>query len=127
MNTINIAPALRILFIIGAFIYLGLILWLLKKQKLNVQYSIIWLSSAAVFLIFAFLPNIVAMLTIASGVDVVSNFVFILLFVFVLLLLLSLSTIVTGFASKIKKLTQTQALLEKRVRELEEQLIDTKK
>ena len=40
----------------------------------------------------------------------------------ILLLLLSLSSIVSGFAEKIKRLAQENALLEERVRRLEAQL-----
>ena len=44
------------------------------------------------------------------------------LFFGLLLLLLSLSSIVSGFAEKIKRMAQKQALLEQRVRQLEERL-----
>lgn len=122
MTSINIPPVLRILLIIGAIVYLGIILFLLKRKKLNVQYSIIWLASAVVLILFALFPYILAVLRDITGIEVVANLVYMLLFMFVILLLLSLSTIVTGFATKIKRLTQTQALLEKRIRELEEQI-----
>lgn len=126
MNLINIPLPLRVLLIVGAVVYLGIILLLLKKGKLNVQYSLIWLGSAFALLLFAVFPYIVAVLRDILNIEVVSNLVFMLLFAFVLLLLLSLSTIVTGFSSKIKRLAQTQALLEERVRQLEAEL-DKKK
>lgn len=122
MSNIHIPDSLRALLIFGALVYLFAIMFLLKKGKLNVQYSLIWLGSAFVLLLFAIFPYIVAVLRDILHVEVVANLVFMLLFGFVLLLLLSLSTIVTGFATKIKRLTQTQALLEARVRQLEEQL-----
>ena len=50
------------------------------------------------------------------------NVVFLLVIAFILLLLLSLSSIVSGFAEKIKRLAQENALLEERVRRLEAQL-----
>ena len=46
----------------------------------------------------------------------------IIVIAFILLLLLSLSSIVSGFAEKIKRLAQENALLEERVRRLEAQL-----
>lgn len=118
----SVDPILRILLLLGALIYLGIILWMLKRKKLNVQYSIIWLISAVVLILFALFPHIVSVMRDILNIETSANFIFLALFAFVLLLLLSLSTIVTGFAGKIKRLAQTQALLEKRVRELENQL-----
>ncbi len=119
---LNIPVALRITLIVGAVLYLGVILILLRRKKLNVQYALIWLASAVVLILFAAMPFIVEWLGGILGIEMPSNLVFTLLFVFVLLLLLSLSTIVTGFAGKIHRLSQTQALLEERVRRLEAQL-----
>lgn len=117
-----LTPELHILLIVGSILYLLIIFWLLKKNKLNVQYSILWLASAFAFILFAIFPQLISFLRYIFGIETSANFVFTALFAGVLLLLLSLSTIVTGFAAKIKKLTQTQALLEKRVRELEDSL-----
>lgn len=117
--TLNIPFGLQISMLVGSFVFLIIILLLLKKGKLNVQYSIIWLLSAGVMILFAAFPYLLAVLRDIFGIQMPSNLVFIMLFAFVLLLLLSLSTIVTGFSKKIKTLAQTQALLEKRLRETE--------
>ena len=61
-----------------------------------------------------------------SNMEMPVNVVFTLVLAFVLLLLLSLSTIVSGFAEKLKRLAQENALLEKRVRELEQALAQRK-
>ena len=114
--------SLRIVLLVGAVIYLFVIFWLLKKGKLNVQYSIIWLASAVALILFAAVPYIVYVLRDILSIEMPVNLVFTLLFAFVLLLLLSLSTIVTGFSAKIKRLAQTQALLENRIPELDNQL-----
>ena len=106
MNWQSISPILRVGLLLGAVCYLALILWLLKKKKLTVRYSIIWLIS----------------LTDLLGMAVPVNVVFLLVIAFILLLLLSLSSIVSGFAEKIKRLAQENALLEERVRRLEAQL-----
>ena len=122
MNWQSISPILRIGLLLGAVCYLALILWLLKKKKLTVRYSIIWLLSAGVLLVFAVFPYVVLVLTDLLGMAVPVNVVFLLVIAFILLLLLSLSSIVSGFAEKIKRLAQENALLEERVRRLEAQL-----
>lgn len=122
MNWQSIDHVLRIGLVLGAAGYLWLILWLLKKKKLTVRYSIIWLISALVLLVFAVFPYVVLVLTNLLGMAVPINLVFILVIAFMLLLLLSLSSIVSGFAEKLRRLAQQNALLERRVRELEQRL-----
>lgn len=101
MNWQSISPILRVGLLLGAVCYLALILWLLKKKKLTVRYSIIWLISAGVLLVFAVFPYVVLVLTDLLGMAVPVNVVFLLVIAFILLLLLSLSSIVSGFAEKI--------------------------
>ncbi len=117
----------RIALIVGVLLYLGVIFYLLKKQRLGVQYAIIWLLSGAVLLLFALFPYVVLVLGDIFKVLNPVNFVFLVILAFVMLILLSLSAVVSGFAVKIKALTQNAALLERRIRELEAQLADTPK
>ena len=123
---LNIPFELRAALILGAALFLGLLLLLLHRKKLNVQYSIIWLFAAVVLLLFALFPGIVAFIGGLFNIEMPVNLVFTLLFVFVLLLLLSLSTIVTGFSACIKRLAQEHALMEERIRHLEEELAKKK-
>lgn len=121
MNAGHMDLALRIALLVGSLAYFGLILALLKRKKLTVRYSIIWLLSGGVLLLFALFPYIVLVLRDLLKMEMPVNVVFTLSIAFMLLLLLSLSVAVSGFAEKLRRLTQQQALLEKRVRELEEQ------
>ncbi len=127
MGIDSIAPITRVILIICAFIYLFLILFMLKKKRLTVRYAIIWLLSSFVFIIFAIAPYTVLVLRDLLKMEMPVNVVFVIVFCFVLLLLLSLSSIISGFADKIKSLTQQQALLEKRVREMEHELKENSK
>ena len=122
MNVPNINLALRLDMFLGAVVFLVVILWLLKKGRLTVRYSIIWLMAGGALLVFAVFPYIVLGLRDWLNMEMPVNVIFTLVLAFVLLLLLSLSTIVSGFAEKLKRLAQENALLEKRVRELEQAL-----
>lgn len=117
----HIEPALRILLLVGVAAYLFVILWLMKKQKLSVRYSIIWLFSAAVLALFAVFPYIVLVLRDLTKIVTPSNLIFMMAIAFLLLISLCLTSIVSGLSEKIKKLAQQNALLERRVRELEKQ------
>ena len=122
MNVPNINLALRLDMFLGAVVFLAVILWLLKKGRLTVRFSIIWLMAGGALLVFAVFPYIVLVLRDWLNMEMPVNVIFTLVLAFVLLLLLSLSTIVSGFAEKLKRLAQENALLEKRVRELEQAL-----
>ena len=113
---------LRILLILGAIALFGMIVWLIKNKKIEVKYSIIWLAFSATMILFAIFPYLVLVLGDISGVANPVNFIFMTLFVFILLIMLSVSAVISGFSTKIKRLAQSNALLEKRVRELEKKL-----
>ena len=117
---------LRVLLMIGAFALFGMIVYLIKHKKIEVKYSIIWLAFSATMILFAVFPYLVLVLGDISGVANPVNFIFMTLFVFILLILLSVSAVISGFSTKIKRLAQANALLEKRVRELEKKLEENK-
>ena len=120
MMNAHIEPLLRILLLIGVAVYLFVILWLMKKQKLLVRYAIIWLFSGAVLGVFAVFPYIVLVLRDIIQIVTPSNLIFMIVIAFLLLVSLSLTSIVSGLSERLKKIAQQNALLERRVRELEE-------
>ena len=127
MNNAGLSLFLRVDLVVGGLLYLGVSLWLLKKNKLTVRYSIIWFMSGFVLLLFALFPYIVLVLRDLLHVEMAVNLVFMIVLAFVLLILLSLSSVVSGFSEKIKRLSQHNALLEHRVRALERKLEELSK
>ncbi len=107
-------------FILGAVCLLLLIIWFLKKGVLCVKYSLLWLACGAALLLFALVPYLVYVIRDILDMVMPSNVVFLLLFAFVLLVLLSLSVGISELAEKSKRQTQSIALLELRVRALED-------
>ena len=109
------------------FILIGLcillcILALLKRNVLSVKYSLLWLLCGGGLLLIALFPYIIYVIRDLFDMVMPSNVVFMILFGFVLLLLLSHSVAVTELSHKSQRQTQSIALLEKRVRELEDAL-----
>ena len=111
---------LRLVLICGALGLFGFIIYLMKKGKLEVKYSIIWLAFSATMILFACFPYTVLVLGDILHVKDPVNFIFLTQIIFILLILLSVSAVISGFSRKIKQLAQSNAILEKRVRELEE-------
>ena len=112
--------SLRIVLLLGSVGLFAFILYLIKKGKLEIKYSIIWMAFSGAMLLFAIFPYIVLIIGDIVGVMDPVNFIFLSQIIFILLILLSVSAVISGFSQKIKKLAQQNAFLEKRVRELEE-------
>ena len=113
---------LQYLLIIGTVVLFGLIIRLIRRDKIEVKYAIIWLIFSLVMIIFSLFPQIVFILGDITRVINPVNFVFLTQIIFILLILLSVSAVISGFSKKIKRLAQANALLEKRVRRLEEKI-----
>ena len=101
----------QFLLILDAVILLLIIFVLLKKGKMTVKYSLLWLGLAVVLVIFAICPYVVYVLRDLLDVEMPVNLVFMLMFCFVLVVLISLSIAVSQLAEKCKRLTQENALL----------------
>lgn len=115
---------LRIFLIVAIIVYLLIIFNLLRKKSLNLKYTLIWLVSAVVMLIVAIFPDLFLNLSSIVGIVDGTNFVFVVEAMFVLIILLSLTSIVSHLNDKNRKLIQSVALLEKRMRQLEKAIKD---
>ena len=109
----------RLILLIGVLLYLLLIIILMRKGRMSLKYSLIWFFSGVVLLICAVFPQVIRFFTRLIGVYSDVNAVFFVGVCFLLLIILSLTSIVSGQSERIRTLVQTQALLEKRVRDLE--------
>ena len=105
---------------VGDLVFLLLIFLFVKHGKLSVRFSLAWFALGGVLLVFAAFPVVAKMLRALLRFEVVANMVFTLLFCFVLLVLLILSATASSQTEEIKRLAQQNALLQHRVRRLEE-------
>lgn len=113
---------LQLSMLLGALALLLIIFFFLKKGYMSVKYSLLWLGLSVVLVVFAACPYVVFVLRDLLDIEMPVNLVFLLMFCFVLVVLLSLSIAISQLAEKCKRLTQANAILEKRVRELEKRL-----
>ena len=112
---------LRIFFGIVDLIFLVVILNMLKKKKLNLKYTLTWLFAAFALLVVDCFPQIIEGIMNLVGVASPVSMVFVLEALFVLVILLSLTAIVSHLTEQVYRLTQTIAIMEKKIRELEEE------
>jgi len=111
---------LQISVIIGVLFLFGLILFFLRKNAFSLKYALLWLLSVSVMLIIGIFPDILVYIAYILGFEVPANALFTLLLGFIIIILLQQTATISQQADKIKTLVQTNALLEKRIRELEE-------
>lgn len=112
----------RVILLVGVLIYLMIIIFLMKKGRMSLKYSLVWFASGMVLLVCAIFPQIIRFFTNLIGIYSEVNAVFFVGVCFLLLIILSLTSIASGQSERIRTLVQTQAMLEKRVRELERRM-----
>ena len=101
-------------------IFLGSVVYLMKKHKMYLRYALKWIFTGVIMIILALFPSLLRTLFNILGIQVYSNGIFAILLFFILVILMSLTSIVSGLNNKNRRLTQEIALLERRIRDMEE-------
>ena len=111
---------LRICLTIAVICYFGLILVFLKRKAISLKYTLLWIVAGIFMGIMVIWPKTLTWIITAIGIESNMNGLFIIAIAFLIAILMSITSIVSKQSEKIKLLTQTIAILEKRVRELED-------
>lgn len=116
----------RIILIIASVLTVALILSRIRKSKVRIDDSIFWILLSAFILLISIFPGVADAVTGALHIYLTTNFLF-MFFIFLLLVkLFFLSVEVSQLKSKVEKLTQENALANKkaaaRFAELEKRL-----
>ena len=111
---------LRITLCIAVILYFIVILHYLKNRMLELKYTLIWLLAGVIMGILVFSPKLLSGFAHLLGIQSNMNALFIIAIGFVIMVLMTLTSIASRTSVKIKSLVQELAILEKRVRELEE-------
>lgn len=116
-----IPATLRMTLIIAVVCYFIVILYFLKQKALNLKYTLLWLVAGLVMGILVAVPELLVSIIRIFGIQDNMNGLFIFAIGFIILILLSLTSIASRQNQKIRTLTQELAILDKRVRELEQE------
>lgn len=103
-----------IIFFLG-LIFLANIIRLVSKKKLLLKYSLLWMLLALIMMICALFPEPIFVLSKALGVELASNFIFIVAIVCLLAICLSLSIVVSKQTAYTKTLIQEIAIINDRL------------
>lgn len=115
-----IPATLRISLIAAVICYFIVILYFLKQRALNLKYTLLWLVAGFVMGLLVAIPELLVAIIRLFGIQDNMNGLFIFMIGFIILILLSLTSIASRQNGKLRKLTQELAILDKRVRELEQ-------
>ena len=114
-----IQEKLRIVLIIAILIYFIIILKFLKDKALTLKYTLLWLLSGLVMGVLIGFPELLVFVTGLFGFHSNMNGLFIILIAFLMMIMMSITSIVSRQNKKIRTLIQENAVLDKRIRELE--------
>ena len=112
----------EIVMILGSVGLLFIVLELVRRRRLKEEYSLLWLLTAVVLLALSLWRSSLDLIAKLMGIFYPPTALFVIGFGFVLLLLLYFSTIISQLSGENNSLTQRIAILDWRVRQLEEQI-----
>jgi hypothetical protein len=112
----------EIVMILGSVGLLFIVLELVRRRRLKEEYSLLWLLTAVVLLALSLWRSSLDLIAKLMGIFYPPTALFVIGFGFVLLLLLYFSTIISQLSGENNSLTQRIAILDWRVRRLEEQI-----
>lgn len=115
-----ISSRFQVIALMICLIYFAGIFNFLKKKYFKLRYALIWLAIGLAMLIMAVFPHLLSRFAELLGIYSAENALFTVLFICVVAILITLTIIVSRQSEKVKSLTQKLALVEKRLRELED-------
>ena len=111
---------MQVVAILAAVALLLIVLELVRRRRLMERYALLWLFSATVILALAVWQGALNQLAELMGIFSAPNALFFVAVGFILLLLLHFSAAMSRLTDQSKVLAQRQAMLEQRIRELED-------
>ncbi len=105
------STALKIGSIIFLIFIMSFVIYLVKKEKISVKYSLVWLLPCLVLIIFTLVPGLLLWFTKISGFQTASNMIFAMLIGLLIIISISLTVIVSKQKEHIRLLIQEVSLL----------------
>ena len=114
-----ISRSLQVAVIMAVVFYFIILMYLLNKRRLTLKYTLLWIFSGLLMLFLALFPKSLNVFAKLVGIYEPTNALFAAVCFCLIIILVSLTAIVSKMNEQIKRLIQSIALLEKRVRDQE--------
>ncbi len=108
---------LKILAIVGSGALLFIVVELIRRGRLKEKYSLLWILSGGVLLIFSSSRDVLEYVSRLLGIFYPPSLLFLVAFLFLLLITLHFSVVISGLSEKNKHLAQEMALLRQQIQE----------
>ncbi len=111
-----ISSKLQVVMLIAIIVYFGILIMLLKRNRLLLKYTLLWFASGIAMLVMTLFPGILTWLANLVGVYTPVNMLFAVLCFCGIMLMVALTSIVSAQNEKIKRLVQQVAILDEELR-----------
>ena len=105
---------LKLSSIVFLLIVIFLVLFLVRKNKITIKYSLVWLFPCFILLIFILVPGFLTWTNDILGFQTASNMILSLLIAFLLMITIALTVIVSKQKEQIRLLIQEVSLLKEK-------------
>jgi len=85
---------------------------MLRRQKLNLKYCLVWIVALLGVAVFCIFPGLLDSLSILLGIGIPVNTLFLICIAFLACICISLTIVVSNLSDKLRKLSQNIAILE---------------
>ena len=121
------SPTLRLVLILAMAVYFTVLLLFVRRRGLNLKYFLLWLIMGAALFVLILFPRILTAMATLLCIPSAMNPPLSAVCFFIILLEISLTAIVSRLNDKLTRTIQQTALLEKRIRALEQALEEKEK
>ncbi len=108
---------LKLLAIVASGLLLFIVVELVRRGRLKEKYSLLWLLSGGILLIFSSSRDILEYVSRLLGIFYPPSLLFLVAFLFLLLITLHFSVVISGLSEKNKQLAQEVAILRQQIEE----------
>lgn len=115
---------LRITLVVALVCYFVIILIFLKNKTLELKYTLLWILAGFIMAILVAYPRLLQIFVTMVGIESNMNGLFIFCIAFLIMLVMALTAIVSNQNRKIRKLVQTQSILEKEIKDIKKCCLD---
>ena len=110
---------LQIILIVLALIFVAFILTVTKRKQLSYRYTLLWLFFSLVIVIIALFPQIIMFISNLVHIETPANTIFLMAIGALIIIIFFMTIGYTKHSEKITRLVQANAILEKRLRDIE--------
>jgi hypothetical protein len=109
----------KIIAITGSGLIFLMVIELIRRNHLKERYSLIWLATAMVLIIFSLWRPLLHFISLKLGIYYPPSFLFLLAIGFLIVLLLHFSTVISSQSDQNKRLAQEIGMLKSRLSKIE--------